>query len=255
MTQYKKIAKAYTSKERMENPLRKFIIYPSWLGACGDVKGKTVLDLGCGGGGSSRMLAIKGAAVIGVDKEPEMIKIAQRIERKNPMGIKYVVADAEYLPEFQKKFDLITPAYLLHYATSKKELKNYIENIALNLKQGGKMAAINLNPEQPILSYNSSKAIFVSQKWQGKPFIEGSIIEVTLYKKNGAKICSFNCYFWQKQTYIDVMKGGGFSNIQWIKPRINDIGKKVYANWKRLKTRNLVIISATLNQRKRKGGK
>lgn len=253
MTQYKKIAKAYTSKERMENPLRKFIIYPSWIDACGNVKGKKVLDLGCGGGGSSRMLAIRGATVIGIDKEPKMIKIAQKIERKNPMGIKYVVADAGDLPKFQKKFDLITPTYLLHYATTKKELKNIVNNIAFNLKQGGRMIAINLNPEQPTLSYDQSRAIFVSQKWQGKPFIEGSIIKITLHKKNGTKLCSFNNYFWQKQTYINIMAECGFFNIQWIKPRINDIGKRVCANWKELEITSLIIITATLNLEK--GGK
>ena len=247
MTQYKKIAKAYTSKERMENPLRKFIIYPSWIDACGDVKGKRILDLGCGGGGSSRMLAIRGAAVVGVDKEQEMIKIAQKIEQRNPMGIKYAVADAGDLPEFQEKFDLITPTYLLHHATTKKELENIMNNIASNLKPLGRMVAINLNPEQPILSYDPSRAIFVSQKWQGKPFVEGSIIKITLHGKNGTKIYSFNCYFWQKQTYTDIMKGGGFSNIQWIKPKMNNTGKKICANWKELEITSLVILSATLN--------
>ncbi len=251
MTQYRKIAKVYTESKRLEHPQRKYIIFPNWLDACSDVRGKRVLDLGCGGGESSRMLAIRGAIVIGVDKEKEMVKIAQKIERKNPTGIKYVVADAGDLPKFQEKFDLITPTYLLHYATSREELKSYIENIALNLKQGGKMVAINQNPEQPVLSYVKGKAD--SQKWIGDPFVEGSIIKTTIYREDGTKICSFNNYFWQKQTYMDIMKGCGFSNIQWIKPKMNDTGKRVCANWKELEITSLAIITATLNSGK--GGK
>ena len=251
MTQYKKIAKVYTDPERLEHPQRKYMIYPNWLDACGNVRSKKMLDLGCGGGDSSRMLAIRGAIVIGVDKEKEMVKIAQNIEQRNPMGIKYVVADAVNLPEFQEKFDLITPTYLLHYATSREDLKSYIENIALNLKQGGKMVAINQNPEQPVLSYVKGRT--ESQKWIGKPFVEGSAIKVTIYREDESEICSFDNYFWQKQTYMDIIKGGGFSNIQWIKPRMNDTGKRVCANWKELEITSLTIITATLNPEK--GGK
>ena len=244
MTQYKKIAEVYTSSGRTEHPQRKYMIYPNWLEACGDVTGKRILDLGCGGGYSSRMLAKKGATVIGVDKELKMIKIAQNIEQKNPMGITYIVADAENLPKFQKKFDLITPTFLLHYASTEEELKKIIKNIAINLKYGGRMVAINQNPEQPVLPYVNGASD--SEEWAEKPFVEGSVVKVTLYEKDGSKICGFNNYFWQKQAYINIMKECGFCNIQWIKPKMNEIGRKVCADWKKLEKTSLIIISVTL---------
>lgn len=44
----------------------------------GDVKGKTVLDLGCGKGENLMPLLARGANVLGIDLSPELIEIAQR---------------------------------------------------------------------------------------------------------------------------------------------------------------------------------
>jgi len=44
----------------------------------GDVRGKTVLDLGCGSGETVISLLHRGARVIGIDISPELIAIAQR---------------------------------------------------------------------------------------------------------------------------------------------------------------------------------
>jgi SAM-dependent methyltransferase len=50
--------------------------YSFWL--LGDVRGKTVLDLGCGAGENIVPLAERGARVIGIDISPELISLAQR---------------------------------------------------------------------------------------------------------------------------------------------------------------------------------
>ena len=44
----------------------------------GDVRGKTVLDLGCGKGGNIIPLLERGAHVIGIDISPDLIAIAQK---------------------------------------------------------------------------------------------------------------------------------------------------------------------------------
>lgn len=44
----------------------------------GDVKGKTVLDYGCGSGDDSIMIANRGGNVIGVDISPELIELAEK---------------------------------------------------------------------------------------------------------------------------------------------------------------------------------
>src|SRR5258706_9195569 len=44
----------------------------------GDVRGKVVLDLGCGSGESTVPLAKRGARVIGMDISPDLIELAKR---------------------------------------------------------------------------------------------------------------------------------------------------------------------------------
>ena len=55
----------------------------------GDVRGKTVLDLGCGSGKNLVALVERGAHVIGLDVSPELIAIAQ--QRLDKAGLKAIV--------------------------------------------------------------------------------------------------------------------------------------------------------------------
>ena len=57
---------------------------------CGDVKGKSVLDVGCGSGRIALALATRGASVVGVDYAPKMITLA------NTYKSKYRDVDAEF---------------------------------------------------------------------------------------------------------------------------------------------------------------
>jgi 2-polyprenyl-3-methyl-5-hydroxy-6-metoxy-1,4-benzoquinol methylase len=83
---------------------------PALLRACGDVKGLRVLDLGCGQGYFSRLLAEVGAEVTGVDLSEKQIEYALKHEREQPLGIEYLVLDATSIAERwpAQSFDLVT---------------------------------------------------------------------------------------------------------------------------------------------------
>ena len=59
-------------------PHHKEILNPSVEGLLGDVKGKHMLDAGCGEGYLSRYYASKGAIVTGVDFSQNLIEIAKK---------------------------------------------------------------------------------------------------------------------------------------------------------------------------------
>jgi SAM-dependent methyltransferase len=77
---------------------------------CGVVDGFAVLDLGCGNGYFSRQMALRGARVTGIDLSPQQIAAALAREAEHPLGIRYLVMDAERLTEqlVPESIDLVT---------------------------------------------------------------------------------------------------------------------------------------------------
>ena len=82
---------------------------PAAFDLIGDVTGLTVLDLACGEGYNTRILARKGAKVTGIDFSEKMIELAKQEEEKEKLGVSYKVMNAEDLCEFSNNhFDLAT---------------------------------------------------------------------------------------------------------------------------------------------------
>lgn len=83
---------------------------PGLLAACGDVHGLRALDLGCGQGYFSRLLARGGATVTGVDLSDHLIARAAALEAAAPLGITYIHLDAAQIAaRFEPgSFDLVT---------------------------------------------------------------------------------------------------------------------------------------------------
>ncbi|MBE0512811.1 class I SAM-dependent methyltransferase [Candidatus Bathyarchaeota archaeon] len=82
---------------------------PATFKLIGDVRGRIVLDLACGEGYNTRILARKGAKVTGVDFSEKLIELARRQEAKEKLGIQYRVLNAADLKKFSSNhFHLVT---------------------------------------------------------------------------------------------------------------------------------------------------
>lgn len=74
----------------------------------GDIRGKKILDAGCGEGYNTRLMAQKGAQVTGVDISSRMIELAREEEERNPVGITYHVVSVSELSLFEREsFDMV----------------------------------------------------------------------------------------------------------------------------------------------------
>jgi ubiquinone/menaquinone biosynthesis C-methylase UbiE len=75
-----------------------------------DLRDAQVLDLACGQGLATRALARAGASTVtGVDATPEMIAIARAVEDAEPLGLRYVLDDAQSLRTLTAEaFDVVT---------------------------------------------------------------------------------------------------------------------------------------------------
>jgi SAM-dependent methyltransferase len=85
------------------------------LDSLGDVRELPVLDLGCGHGMASVVLARRGARVTGVDLSREYLAEARARGRVNDVDIRWLQADAEHLPFAAGSFARIWGNAILHH--------------------------------------------------------------------------------------------------------------------------------------------
>ncbi len=84
---------------------RDYLNTPAFLDMLPDVEGLSGLDIGCGEGHNTRLLAIRGAHVTAIDIAEVFIAHAKQAEEQEPLGIEYRVASAVELPFANATFD------------------------------------------------------------------------------------------------------------------------------------------------------
>ena len=92
---------------------RRFL-YPENLELVGDVRGKRLLDMGCGDGAEMLEWARAGAIVTGVDNSPVQLASALRNAERLGVECRLVQADLLRLPEdlLQGEFDIVFSAWV-----------------------------------------------------------------------------------------------------------------------------------------------
>lgn len=121
-----------------------------------DLKGKTVLDLGCGAGEMSRYFIKNGAKkVVTIDISENMISVAKSQDSTN---IDYRILPLEKIDQINEKFDLIFSSLAFHYIQDFNKLMKDIYNL---LNTNGILLFSQENPISTavILSENEKKYI------------------------------------------------------------------------------------------------
>ncbi|HXF50325.1 MAG TPA: methyltransferase domain-containing protein [Dehalococcoidia bacterium] len=90
--------------------------YEDDLRLLGDVKGKRLLEIGCGGGQHSILLARQGARCVGVDLSDEQVKFARRLAEREGVDAEFYQGDATDLSMFDaEQFDAAHSVFALQY--------------------------------------------------------------------------------------------------------------------------------------------
>ncbi len=134
-------------RKAKEQPWRSLVETYTFMKRIGDLRGKKVLDVACGGGHFTRRLREGGASqVVGLDISERMIAQARSLEEQEPLGIEYQVEDARSVVP-QQDFDLLVSAWLLVYAHDRPELASMCEGLASRLRPGGRLVTLTTNPD------------------------------------------------------------------------------------------------------------
>lgn len=102
----------------------------------GELKGKRILDLGCGYGETSVYLALQGASVDAVDISPAMVRCTETLAKKHNVAhrVAGTVQNAEKLDFEDGRFDLVYGQDVLHHT----KLEKTIPELSRVLKPCGK---------------------------------------------------------------------------------------------------------------------
>ncbi len=100
--------------------------------------GELLLDVGCGVGGPSRLLAAEqGARVRGVDLSPDFIAIARALSKKSGIAAEFEVANALKLPFGDGSFDIVWTQHASMNIADKTQLYREMRRV---LRPGGRLA-------------------------------------------------------------------------------------------------------------------
>lgn len=125
-----------------------------WLKAAA---GTRVLDIGCGVGRWSRLLAARGAHVTGVDLSPTMVAEAERRARACGLAsrCRFIVQDTAAL-EVGGPFDLILCVTVLQHILDTSALRATLSRMALHLAPEGRLLVLEAAPTRISTRCNTS---------------------------------------------------------------------------------------------------
>jgi SAM-dependent methyltransferase len=178
-------------------------------GALGDVTGLSALDLACGYGYNTRLLAERGARpVVGVDVSVEMVRLAQKDEARAPLGVDYVIADVTDLPPL-RRFDLATAIYLFNYAPTRATLRSMFLSIRANLADHGRLLAIVPHPTPfPEGNYEEFGLRILER-------VPGEEVPLIRQEFTTDPPTPFEDYEWQLADYELAATQAGFGTVRW----------------------------------------
>ncbi len=124
------------------NPLRL-----EWINARVPLAGKTVADIGCGGGILAESMALKGAKVTGIDLSEKALKVADLHSLESGVQVRYELISAEQLAAQEPgSYDVVTCMEMLEHVPDPASV---VQACATLVKPGGHVffSTINRNPK------------------------------------------------------------------------------------------------------------
>jgi ubiquinone/menaquinone biosynthesis C-methylase UbiE len=115
----------------------------------GDLRGKLLLDLGCGAGENSVYFARQGAQCIAADYSPGMVDVALRLAEQNQVAITGRVINAMAIECPDNTFDIVYASNLLHHIPDPKLAIREMHRV---LKPGGKACFWDPLKHNPVIN-------------------------------------------------------------------------------------------------------
>jgi ubiquinone biosynthesis O-methyltransferase len=130
------------------------------LDLAGDVRGRYVLDVGCGDGDLAVELSKRGAHVVGIDASRAMIEAAKQRAELDKIDAEFQIATAQHLPFPPDQFDIVIAVTILCFV---KDAAPVFHEMARVLRPGGDLVIGELG------KWSSWAAARRLRGWLGSP--------------------------------------------------------------------------------------
>jgi ubiquinone/menaquinone biosynthesis C-methylase UbiE len=203
-----------------------YLEMPTTLKMLGNVRGKKILDIGCGTGLYARILKKKGANVKGIDISERMVEIA----RKEVPNIEFKIGTAEKLPYKSKEFDIVLAALMTEYLSSWNKMLKEVKRV---LKPHGLFIFSTGNPvinAQHKLYYKGRKFREIKDYFRER-------LKISCWDKDGKSVKMI----WHHKTYGTIVKyivKNGFELIDYEDAKPIKTAKKYFPEYYK-KTMNM----------------
>lgn len=115
----------------------------------GEVRGRYLLDLGCGAGENSVYFAQKGARCVAADYSPGMVEVALKLAQSNGVEVEGCVVNAMAIAFPDETFDIVYASNLLHHIPDPDAVIREAHRI---LKPGGQLCFWDPLRHNPIIN-------------------------------------------------------------------------------------------------------
>lgn len=111
--------------------------------------GVRVLDVGCGPGHLSRMLAREGCRVTGVDRSRRILRIARNLAGDEGLAVEFLRASAEQLPFADRTFDVTFATTVVYFVARPERVAREMARVT---RPGGALATLDPHASMSVAS-------------------------------------------------------------------------------------------------------
>ncbi|KAF1979050.1 S-adenosyl-L-methionine-dependent methyltransferase [Bimuria novae-zelandiae CBS 107.79] len=211
---------------------------PSVVAVLGDITGKRCLDLACGLGHYTALLASLGASSVhGYDISPKMVEAARSTYPPSQYpNLHFDVADcsdSDNLPS-SEPFDIVFAGWFLNYAGTEKELTNMFRVIVGRLREGGRFVGVttdahDLSMKEPKRNFYGVDVEVLEKEYVAPDTGREVGIKARVTVQTEPPFC-FEVFQFRSEVYERCAKEAGMQ-IAWKKQVLPDDERKESGYW------------------------